>query len=89
MLEKDFKIEAALLQTEKQLRNFNIPLMVLVGDQRANMTALVHHVNPQAVLYEDANTKNVAGSEGVCIHPYKWPGTIIPVAELFQQVIAC
>jgi deoxyribodipyrimidine photolyase len=88
---------AGLKNIERQLENFQVPFIVLIGDKRARLKGMVFHTKPYAVYFDTESdveldcltnlqaTGNDSGS--MQFHPYRWPGKVIPVEELASLIV--
>lgn len=72
-----------LADLESKLTRFNIPLIVLIGDESTVLKGLFHHVKPMHV-YSDAVPPPT--QQALVKHSQQWPGTIIKVAELKRLI---
>ena len=68
---------------ESKLKAYKVPLIVLIGEPGQVLPGFYHHVKPRQV-FSDQDEFGEAGE--LVIHPYDWPGTVIPVAELVEIV---
>jgi hypothetical protein len=76
------KLKEQLIETERLLQAYCIPLITFVGDAKSALAAIVHHTKPKRIFYEEASKMpNPTVSLKQHIHP--WPGTVIGIEELF------
>ncbi|HMS50592.1 MAG TPA: hypothetical protein PKA02_04130 [Candidatus Saccharibacteria bacterium] len=76
------KVKEQLMETERLLQAYGVPLIALVGDTKITLAAIVHHTKPKRIFYEeDSKMPNSTVSLKQHIHP--WPGTVIGIEELF------
>jgi hypothetical protein len=69
---------------EKQLAHFNIPVIVLIGSTQTVLEGFKHHTKPKQLFIPDDVVP--ATTPQLQIHPYTWPGTVIPVKGIMKLV---
>jgi hypothetical protein len=74
------QLEPSLLKFEAELARANVPLMLLVGEPKAVLGGLFHHLKPQHIFEDDLSSDSAV----LKILPTTWPGRIITVTELVE-----
>lgn len=73
--------EAQLIEAEAFLRDYDIPLMLLVGKRENALRGLSTHLSPLLVLPSGAHSR-----QKPVLHPHVWPGHVEPVASVMKMV---
>lgn len=76
------KLKEQLIETERLLQAYGIPLITLVGDAKHALAAIVRHTKPKQIFYEEAS-KMPNPTVRLKQHIHPWPGTVIGIEELF------
>lgn len=71
-----------LQKVESYLANLNIPLMIIIGNPKEKLDAVIHHTKPDKVYYGNSSLSGLNSLKQLVIHPYDWPGTVQDVATI-------
>jgi hypothetical protein len=74
----------SLEDIENMLVKLNIPLIVLIGDQKRVLDGFFHHVKPVKIFTAEPKSNNK--NESIKVHPHHWPGTVIPIEGIKELI---